>query len=250
MKLNCDLGESYGAWRMAVDEHIMVYIDQANVACGYHAGDPVAIRDAIALAKKHNVSVGAHPAYPDLQGFGRRSMAMPEHELSACLHYQISALRGMTAIQQVTLDYVKPHGALYNDLMRDKALRKTVMKAVAEAGDGELPLMIQAHPDFADHRDEASEFGLELLFEAFADRRYDDDGFLVSRRKEGAVLNDSDAINQATQLMDTGTIMTATGNTLELNVDTLCVHGDSTGAVTMAEQLRLALTKRKLNATR
>ena len=246
MKLNCDLGESYGAWRMAVDEQIMVYIDQANVACGYHAGDPVAISDAITLAKKHNVSVGAHPAYPDLQGFGRRSMVMPERELIACLHYQISALRGMTAIQGVTLDYVKPHGALYNDLMRDKDLRRTVMKAVAEAGDSELPLMIQAHPDFVDHRDEASEFGLELLFEAFSDRRYDDSGYLVSRRNEGAVLNESEAVAQAVQLMDTGTITTASGNTLDLKVDTLCVHGDSSGAVAMAEQLRLALTKRKL----
>ena len=246
MKLNCDLGESYGAWRMAVDEQIMVYIDQANVACGYHAGDPVAISDAITLAKKHNVSVGAHPAYPDLQGFGRRSMVMPERELIACLHYQISALRGMTAIQGVTLDYVKPHGALYNDLMRDKDLRRTVMKAVAEAGGSELPLMIQAHPDFVDHRDEASEFGLELLFEAFSDRRYDDNGYLVSRRNEGAVLNESEAVEQAVQLMDTGTITTASGNTLDIKVDTLCVHGDSSGAVAMAEQLRLALTKRKL----
>ncbi len=249
MKLNCDLGESYGAWRMAVDEHIMVYIDQANIACGYHAGDPVAISDAITLAKKHNVSIGAHPAYPDLQGFGRRSMAMPERELIACLHYQISALRGMTAIQQVTLDYVKPHGALYNDLMRDTALRRSVMRAVADAGEGQLPLMIQAHPDFAQHKEEAAELGIDLMFEAFADRRYDESGYLVSRRNSGAVLNARQALEQATRLMDDGVIITETGSQLYLKVDSLCVHGDSEEAIAMAEQLRLALTKRKLNIT-
>ncbi|GGW88930.1 5-oxoprolinase subunit PxpA [Alteromonas halophila] len=249
MKLNCDLGESFGAWRMAVDEQIMVHIDQANVACGYHAGDPVAISDAIALAKKHNVSIGAHPAYPDLQGFGRRSMTMPERELITCLHYQISALRGMTAIQNVTLDYVKPHGALYNDLMRDADLRRNVMRAVAQAGEGELVLMMQAHPDFETHLNEAAEFDLTLEFEAFADRRYEDDGYLMSRRKHGAVLSEAEALTQATGLMDDGYITTAGGRQLTLKVDTLCVHGDSEDAIAMAQQLRLALTKRKLSAT-
>ncbi|MEW9799552.1 5-oxoprolinase subunit PxpA [Alteromonas sp. CYL-A6] len=248
MKLNCDLGESYGAWNMAVDEHIMVYIDQANVACGFHAGDPIAIGEAIALAKKHNVSVGAHPSYPDLQGFGRRSMAMKPDELIACLHYQISALRGMTAIQGVTLDYVKPHGALYNDMMADASLRRHVMQAVAEAGEGNLSLMMQAHPSFLHHQDEAAEYTLDLIFEAFADRRYADNGLLVPRTRPDAVLSEQEALEQAQRIMDEGVIITESGQTLTLKVDTLCVHGDSPGAIAMAEQLRLALTKRKLSS--
>lgn len=249
MMLNCDLGESFGAWTMPVDEKIMVYIDQANVACGYHAGDPLAIQKAIKLAQEHNVAVGAHPSYPDLQGFGRRSLAMSAEELTACLHYQIAALDGLTACQQVQLSYIKPHGALYNDMMRDDAIRHTVMDAVASYKGGGLPLMIQAHPDHANHAREAAERGIILMYEAFADRRYTDDGFLVSRRKAGAVLNEDEALKQAIVLMDTQSIVSENGKVLKLQVDSLCVHGDSPDAIAMAEKLRIEMTKRKLTQT-
>ncbi len=248
MKLNCDLGESYGAWSMPVEAEIMVYIDQANIACGFHAGDPVTLKRAIALALEHDVTIGAHPSYPDLQGFGRRSMSMKPAELTACLQYQIAALSGLAKMQGGAVHYVKPHGALYNDLMQDRALRKTVMQAVSEAGDGELSLMIQAHPDHAALAAEAKDIGVNLIFEAFADRRYTDEGLLVSRHRDGAVLNDEEALAQAERLMDKQEVVSESGAVLSMTADSLCVHGDSPGAVAMARQIRLALTHRKLGA--
>ena len=250
MMLNCDLGESYGAWTMPVDEQIMVHIDMANIACGFHAGDPLTLQKAIGLAIEHNVAIGAHPAYPDLAGFGRRSLAMADDELIACLHYQIAALDGMARAQGGEVEYIKPHGALYNDLMQKPALRRTVMQAVASCSVADVPLMIQAHPDHQQLSREAAEFGLVLLFEAFADRKYTPEGYLMSRKESGAVLNEEQAYEQATRLMDDGIIVTSDDSVLSMPVDTLCVHGDSPGAVAMAESLRVALTKRKLNHVR
>lgn len=248
MKLNCDLGESYGAWSMPVEAEIMVYIDQANIACGFHAGDPVTLKRAIALALEHDVAIGAHPSYPDLQGFGRRSMSMKPEELKACLHYQIAALAGLAKMQGGAVSYVKPHGALYNDLMQDVSLRKTVMQAIYEAGDGELSLMIQAHPDHAALTAQAKDIGINLIFEAFADRRYTDEGYLVSRYRDGAVLSDDEALAQAERFMDKQEVVTESGAIIPMAADSLCVHGDSPGAVDMARKIRLALTHRKLGA--
>ena len=250
MMLNCDLGESYGAWTMPVDEQIMVHIDMANIACGFHAGDPLTLQKAIGLAIEHNVAIGAHPSYPDLAGFGRRSLAMADDELIACLHYQIAALDGMARAQGGEVEYIKPHGALYNDLMKQPALRRTVMQAVASCSVADTPLMIQAHPDHQQLSQEAAEFGLVLLFEAFADRKYTPDGYLMSRKQSGAVLSEEQAYEQATRLMDDGIIVTSDDSVLSMPVDTLCVHGDSPGAVAMAESLRVALTKRKLSHVR
>lgn len=250
MMLNCDLGESYGAWNMPVDEQIMVHIDMANIACGFHGGDPLTLQKAIKLAIAHNVAIGAHPSYPDLVGFGRRSLAMAEDELIACLHYQIAALDGMARAQGGEVEYIKPHGALYNDLMQKPSLRRTVMQAVATCSVVNVPLMIQAHPEHQQLSREAGEFGLVLLFEAFADRKYTPDGYLMSRREAGAVLNEEQAYEQATRLMDDGIIIASDYSVLHMPVDTLCVHGDSPGAVAMAESLRVALTKRKLTKVR
>ena len=132
MKLNCDLGESFGAWSMPVEAAIMAEIDQANIACGFHAGDPLVMKQAILSAKQHDVVIGAHPAYPDLQGFGRRSMAIAADELSAMIQYQVSALSGMAKACGANVSYVKPHGALYNDMMKDTAVMRTVMQSIAE----------------------------------------------------------------------------------------------------------------------
>ena len=189
MLLNCDLGESYGSWTMGLDAEVMPHIDQANVACGFHGGDPLTIRATLALAADHGVSVGAHPAYPDLVGFGRRSMALSEEEIIASLLYQVSALDGMAQSAGITLDYVKPHGALYNDMMAKAEVRKAIMRALVDFH-RPLPLMLQATPDAGKHRDEAAELGLPLLFEAFADRCYDDDGKLLSRRQPGDAFSD------------------------------------------------------------
>lgn len=240
MKLNCDLGESYGAWDMPVDKEIMPLLDQANIACGFHAGDPSTIKSAISLAIQFDVEIGAHPSYPDLQGFGRRSMAMSKTELIDCLHYQLSAIDGLCRQAGTRMHYVKPHGALYNDMMKSPQVRLTVMEAVSSYAGGQT-LMIQAHPDQRQHEKEAKNFALSLYFEAFADRRYQDDGLLVSRRESGAVLEHDEALSQVEHLLNKGVIVTQSGQTLAMSVDTLCVHGDTKGAVTMAKAIRQRL---------
>ncbi|MEQ3640229.1 MAG: 5-oxoprolinase subunit PxpA [Alteromonas sp.] len=241
MKLNCDLGESFGAWSMPVEKDIMSEIDQANIACGFHAGDPLVMKAALDIAKAHGVSVGAHPSYPDLQGFGRRSMAMQANELSACIQYQVSALVGMADIVGTQVDYVKPHGALYNDMMKSKDIRQTVMKSVAAMCQGKLPLMVQATSEHQEITDEANQHGVSLLFEAFSDRRYTDEGYLQSRQIDGAVLSSQEALVQAKQLIEQGTVTTASGATLSIQADSLCVHGDTAGAVEIARQIRAYL---------
>jgi UPF0271 protein len=241
MLLNCDLGESYGSWTMGLDAEVMPYIDQANVACGFHGGDPVTIRRTLALAAEHGVSVGAHPAYPDLVGFGRRSMALSEEEIIATVHYQVAALDGMAASIGLDLAYVKPHGALYNDMMAQSPVRAAIMQAMASY-QRPLPLMLQATPDADAHRFEADEAGITLMFEAFADRCYDDDGRLLSRRKPGAVHTRERMLAQVDQLRREGTVATAGGHTLSLQVDTLCVHGDNPEGVAAIRDIR-ALVK-------
>ncbi len=172
MLLNCDLGESYGSWTMGHDEEVMPHIDQANVACGFHGGDPLTMRKTLRLAAEHGVKVGAHPAYPDLVGFGRRPMNLTADEIVANLQYQVAALEGMAASQGLHVEYVKPHGALYNDMMAKDDVRAAVMEAVASYH-RPIALMLQATPDANAHRDEAAAHGISLLFEAFADRCYD-----------------------------------------------------------------------------
>ena len=237
MLLNCDLGESYGSWTMGLDEQIMPFIDQANIACGFHGGDPLTMRNTLALAKEHGVTVGAHPAYPDLVGFGRRSMNMAADELAASLLYQISALEGMAASNGQALAYVKPHGALYNDMMRDKNIRCTIMKTIG-AYYRPLALMLQATPKADVHQREANDYGIELLFEAFADRCYDNDGALLARRKPGAVHNREKMLAQVRQIRDSGTVTTVGGNQLKLSIDTLCVHGDNAEGVAAIADIR------------
>ena len=245
MKLNCDLGESFGAWSMPVEAAIMAEIDQANIACGFHAGDPLVMKQAIRLAKQHDVDIGAHPAYPDLQGFGRRSMAIAADELSAMIQYQVSALSGMAKVCGANVSYVKPHGALYNDMMKDTAVMRTVMQSMAEINmrslDSPLALMVQATSQNAALKEAAQEWGLPLYFEAFSDRRYTDEGLLQSRLIEGAVLSESDSLIQAKQLISSGTVTTASGATLAIEADSLCVHGDTKGAVNIAKKIRTFL---------
>lgn len=243
MLLNCDLGESYGSWTMGMDADVMPHIHLANVACGFHAGDPLTIRRTLALAARHGVNVGAHPAYPDLAGFGRRPMHLSHDELVATVLYQVSALDGMARSEGVQLDYVKPHGAMYNQMMADKDIRAAVMSAVA-AFHRPLRLMLLATPDAQTHRQEARDAGIEgLLFEAFADRCYDDAGALLSRSKPGAVHDRERTLAQVEQLLREGTVTTAGGKSLALDADTLCVHGDNLEGVRAIEAIRALVDK-------
>lgn len=241
MKLNCDLGESFGAWVMGQDADVMLYIDQANVACGFHASDPLTMHRTLALAAAHQVSVGAHPAYPDLVGFGRRSMTLTDEEVKTLIWYQTGALQGMCRIHGLTVEYVKPHGALNNDMMSNTALLRTVMEAIVEY-DGQLPLMIPVTCDHAEHRKMAKEIGVSLLFEAFADRAYDDTGRLVSRREPGAVLHDpEDIVAQALSFTHKQGVESTSGRWLDLPADSLCVHGDNAESLAAVAAIRQAL---------
>ncbi|MBT6106429.1 MAG: 5-oxoprolinase subunit PxpA [Porticoccaceae bacterium] len=240
--LNCDLGESFGAWKMGLDDQVMPFIDQANIACGFHAGDPVVIKKTLLAAKRNNVQVGAHPSYPDISGFGRRSMKIPAVELIALLQYQIAALTGMASNLGIEVAYVKPHGALYNDMMADGHIRSAVMEAISECHQP-LAFMLQATPDAETHREEARAFGLEVLFEAFADRCYDDSGALLSRAKEGAVHSREKMLEQIIQLQQHGTVTTVSGHQLELQADSLCVHGDNMDGVNAIEKIRQLISQ-------
>ncbi|HAZ94625.1 MAG TPA: LamB/YcsF family protein [Porticoccaceae bacterium] len=235
--LNCDLGESFGAWKMGLDDQVMPFIDQANIACGFHAGDPIVMKKTLLSAKRHNVVVGAHPSYPDLAGFGRRSMNLNPVEIIAIVEYQIAALAGMANNINLPITYVKPHGALYNDMMANGHIRSAVMQAIAESHVS-LAFMLQATPDAETHREEAKMFGLELMFEAFADRCYDDNGALLSRSKEGAVHSKEKMLAQVTQLKNDGSVTTISGHRLELQADSLCVHGDNVEGVNAIEEIR------------
>ena len=243
MLLNCDLGESYGSWTMGHDASVMPHIDQASIACGFHAGDPLTMRRTLALAGEHGVAIGAHPAYPDLVGFGRRSMALGSEELIATLHYQIAALDGMARSQGLTLSYVKPHGALYHDMMGSTAVRAAVLQAVASYASREQPLalMLQATAHAAEHRAQAQAVAVPLLFEAFADRCYADDGSLLPRSRPGAVHARERMLAQVAQLQRDGAVTTHGGNVLPLHFDTVCVHGDNPEGVAGVAAIRALL---------
>lgn len=237
MKLNCDLGESFGSWEMGLDSEVMPYIDQANIACGFHAGDPDVMQRTLALAKHYDVTIGAHTAYPDLQGFGRRSMQCSASEIVNFMHYQIAALDGMAQIQGLTLRYVKPHGALYNDMMSKPPVLEAVIQAVASYYKP-LQLMLLATAGWQQIKQQTEQAGISVLFEAFADRRYTDDGKLTPRSQAGAVLHENEMLAQVQQLVKDGTVTTASGNILPLQADTLCVHGDNPAAIAQVKQIR------------
>lgn len=240
MLLNCDLGEGYGSWTMGVDAAVMPYIDQASIACGFHAGDPLTMRRTLGLAAAHGVAIGAHPAYPDIVGFGRRSMALSREEIIANLHYQVAALEGMAQTMGLALAYVKPHGALYHDMMARSEVRAAIIEALASYH-RPLALMVQATAQDAAHRAEAAAAGVKLLFEAFADRCYADNGSLLDRTQPGAVHNRERMLAQVAQLAQDSSVTTVNGNIIPLHVDTLCVHGDNPEGVHYIEAIRALL---------
>ena len=243
IKLNCDLGESFGAWQMGLDAQVMPLIDQANVACGFHAGDPTVLVKTLTLAKQYQVQIGAHPSYDDKQGFGRRSVKMQPDELKHLLWYQIAAVDGVAKSLGLELSYVKPHGALYNDMMASPALLETVMQAVA-GYHKPLKLMLLATASATEHRQLAKNYQLELLFEAFADRRYKSDGSLTPRSQTGSVLDHQAALEQVQQLLQKGTVQSDTGDSVVITADTLCVHGDNPAAVALVQSIRQLLGSR------
>ena len=183
IKLNCDMGESFGIWKMGFDEQIMPYVDMANLACGFHAGDALTMSKSVILAKTHNVTIGAHPAYQDLVGFGRRTILCSLEEMKAIVLYQLGALYSFCKAQGTAISYVKPHGALYNDMMRDENIFKAVLNAISSF-DKNIKLMILSTPNNEAYKHTALIYGINLIYEVFADRNYNDDGTLVSRMQK------------------------------------------------------------------
>lgn len=238
MLINCDMGEGFGLWQLGQDEAIMPFIDMANIACGMHASDPVVMRKTVRCAKSHGVRIGAHPGYPDLQGFGRRYIEMPLDELQAFFIYQIGALEAICKTEQVELSYVKPHGALYNAMMKSDDVFMALVEALAKY-DPKLPLMIMAVPDYQRYQEKALDFGIHLLFEAFVDRTYEKDGRLTPRNEPGSTHQSLDLIcNQAFQLADKKTVICKDGSEININADTLCIHGDGKFAAMVAKSQR------------
>lgn len=236
--LNSDLGESFGPWKMGDDEAMLGIVTSANVACGFHAGDPAGILRTLRGAKANKVAVGAHVGYRDLAGFGRRNMDPASDELIGDVIYQIGALKGLAAAAGVRVTYVKPHGALYNTIAIDPRQANDVIAAI-RAVDAGLALVALAGSPLIDR---AREAGLTVVAEAFADRAYTPEGKLASRREKGSVLHDPDLVaRRMLQLVTEGTVEAIDDRTISVEAQSICVHGDSPDALAMARQVRKTL---------
>ena len=236
--LNSDLGESLGAWSMGDDAAMLDIVSSANVACGFNAGDPAGILATLKAAQARGVAVGAHVAYPDLIGFGRRAMDVASSDLVADVIYQIGALQGLAQAAGTSIGYVKPHGALYNTIAHDSAQARDVIAAI-RAVDANLALVALAGSPLVRWAQDA---GLRVVAEAFADRAYTPQGTLVSRREPGAVLHDSALVaSRMLRLVRDGVVEAVDGSLASVQAQSICVHGDSPGAVAMARAVRAAL---------
>jgi UPF0271 protein len=236
--LNSDLGESFGPWPMGQDEALMTSITSANVACGFHAGDPGVMRQTVALAKQHHVAVGAHPGFPDLVGFGRREMQATPREVEDFVVYQVAAIAGVAATQGVRLQHVKAHGALYNQACRDATLADAIARAVAAL---DRSLILFGLPGSELLR-AGERTGLQVAAEIFADRAYEPDGSLASRRKPGAVIHDpSIVVERAVKMARDRVVVATDGSIVRLDAATMCLHGDTPGAAKLARAVREGL---------
>ncbi|CCW30931.1 5-oxoprolinase subunit PxpA [Xenorhabdus nematophila] len=236
--LNSDLGEGFGQWRMGNDKAMLEIVSSANIACGFHAGDPAGILQTLNSAKKNNVVIGAHVSYPDLVGFGRRKMDIASHELTADVIYQIAALQGLAKTVNTKVSYIKPHGALYNTIANDEYQAMAVIDGIL-AIDPCLTLVGLAGSNILRL---AQEKGLKTIAEAFADRAYTSKGELVSRRESGSVLHDADLVaRRMLQLVTEGGVESIDGKFTPIQADSICVHGDSPGSVEMAREVKTVL---------
>ena len=238
--LNADLGESFGRWTLGHDAEVMDSITSANVACGYHAGDPGVMRDTVRLAKARGVAVGAHPGFPDLVGFGRRNMAATPREVEDFVLYQVGALAAIAAAEGVRLQHVKAHGALYNMAVRDRALADAIARAVASL---DRSLIVFGLPGTELLR-AAEDAGLAVAAEGFADRGYEPDGSLTPRSHAGAVVHDpATVVDRAVRMARDGIVAASDGTGIPMRVATICTHGDTPGSHELTRRLREALER-------
>jgi UPF0271 protein len=236
--INCDMGESFGAWTMGADDRVMPHITSANIACGAHAGDPGVMRRTVRLARAAGVAVGAHPGFADLHGFGRREMTMDPSEVEDSLIAQIGALAAIAKAEGAALQHVKAHGALYNMAARDRALADAIARAIKAVD----PALIMFGLPNSPMLDAGRAAGLRVASEAFADRAYQPDGSLAPRSRPGAVIHDAGAVvARAVRMAREGIVLTPDGTEVALRVDTICVHGDTPGAPELTRRIREAL---------
>lgn len=245
--LNCDMGESFGAFTFNNDDALMEYVSSVNIACGFHGGDPGVMHKTIAQAASRNIAIGAHPGYPDLQGFGRRDIKMSLQEVYDCIVYQVGALIAFATVEGTTVNHVKPHGALYNAAAMDNALSATIAKAVHDV-DKALVLVGLSGSCMIE---EGNNLGLRTCSEAFADRAYHEDGTLMPRTAANAMIDDPDrAAQQVRQLVQRGTITTVSGKEIAVRADTVCIHGDGPEAVAMARAITNILMQNHVSVKR
>jgi len=237
--INCDLGESFGNFKIGHDAEIMSFITSANIACGFHAGDPVVMNHTVKLAKENGVAVGVHPGFPDLMGFGRRDMKLSKEEVRDIVIYQIGALEAFIKAANTELQHVKPHGALYNAASKNEAYAEAIIEAV-HAVNSRLVLFVLANSKMAKI---AAEAGLCVAQEVFVDRAYNSDGSLVSRSTVGAVIEDARFVaERAVKMVKERKVTAINGQTVKFDeVHTLCVHGDTLNAVELAKSVKKAL---------
>ena len=238
--LNCDLGESFGAYTLGLDSQVLPHISSANVACGFHAADPVVMSKTVQLAKAAGVAVGAHPGYPDLQGFGRRNMIIPPNDVKAMVQYQIGALLAFCKANGIAMQHVKPHGALYNMAGKDEALALAICEGIAQVDDSLILLGLSGSKMLS----AAKTVGLRAASEVFADRAYEEDGSLVARTKPGAMITDEDeAVRRVIAMVGKGTVTAITGKEVAIQADSICVHGDGQKALLFVQKIRSELEK-------
>ena len=232
--INCDMGESFGRYQLTDDAQLMTLISACNIACGFHAGDPKVMEETIQKAISHEIEIGAHPSYPDRQGFGRRTMHIESSELQSMVKYQIAALKGMVESYGKTMTHVKPHGALYNYACIHQPSARAIAHAIKQI-DQSLILFAPFNSHLAK---EGAQCGLTIKFEAFVDRRYTEDGTLVSRRKSNAVIKDPKVAKaQVLSILEDGEVSTSNGNVIEMKADTFCIHGDNPAAMSILEYI-------------
>ena len=239
--LNSDVGESFGNYKLGLDEELIPLISSANIACGFHAGDPTVLRRTVVLARDHGVAVGAHPGLPDLMGFGRRTMEVSPEEIRDYVTYQVGAIQAFAVAEGVKLQHVKPHGALYNMAVRNPAIWETVAAALADL-DKDLVLFVLGGADRDELQAMGARHGIRIAFEFFADRAYNPDGSLVSRKTPGAVIKDHDLAAKRVRKMATdGKVTCVDGTDIALHADTICVHGDNPAALQLVRKIRETL---------
>ena len=239
--LNSDVGESFGAYKIGMDEAVIPLISSANIACGFHAGDPLVMEKTVSLAAENGVGLGAHPGLPDLMGFGRRAMDVSLEEIRHYVTYQVGALQAFAAQRGFSLQHVKPHGALYNMAVRNTEISNTIAEVISGL-DKNLILVALAGSNGDALAAIAERHFIRVAFEFFADRAYNPDGSLVNRSLPGAVLHDDGAVAQrVARLVETGTVAAVDGTEIELKADTICVHGDNPQALALVKTIRTSL---------